>query len=109
METHSIALAGTGWENLYTLLVAAGYSKTRATFSSLTIRNTHATTDLIVRAGTLSAPAGGSNSGVNLYAATKDSFRESVEDAGVTIDSKQVWIKAGAAGTADVSFVIKVK
>lgn len=104
MESFTVTGAS-GWQSLSSLLVLDATFKGLYLWSMLSIKDTHASNTIIVKAQT-SAPAGGDASGINLGAGA--AFAWDAGNQGV-IDGKTIYIKCSGNGTTiDVSFIRKM-
>lgn len=94
-ETLSLAA---GWNNLGTLLVAAGYTG-RFLISQLTVKNRAGTGDAVtVRRHTSASTAPVTDSGVHL----EDGEAYTIGPAGRLMDAKMIWLRNSGAGAIDV-------
>lgn len=104
MESFSLSGAS-GWQTLASLLILDTTFKNLFLWSMLSIKDTHATQTMIIKA-LPGSTAPSTDSGINL--ASGASFTWDAGNQGI-IDGQSIWIKcSGNATTFDVSFIRKV-
>jgi len=103
MESFSLSGAS-GWQTLSSLLTADATFKGLYLWSMMSIKDTHASQTLIVKA-LPGATAPSTDSGINLSAGS--AFTWDAGNQGI-IDGKSIWIKcSGADTTFDITFIRK--